>query len=484
MGTVAVGLVACLLAGVSLGAGPGVVVASANEPPLVDAGLDQSVRTNATVYLDAGGSLDADGTITQHRWEIEHPNGTVVAPNCESCVTTEFVPRATGRYEVTVTVTDDDGATASDTLYVEVQNRTPAAVELSGPGTLVAGATGTFEATAQAGEAAVTSVAWDADGSTVESQVVDDAGTWSHNLSFDDPGNHTVSVAVTDALGQQTRERYEVRVVSAVADESQASDADLSGAGGGGSGGSPPGGGYVSYASDGDSLLFSDVDGLYLSDAGSDSLALSPSDVEAGLERVSEENIKRSCNIGTASDCSGRRDVTVTGEAADVLANQLEINPSGLRTSFTGGGIDAGELERELDSGVGEESGDRRSSGGTTGRYTDSHGSSNSGGTADSDWTTQTPSVDWTIDETSPSHSSLDESDDSSSSSSGTSWSTESATANWDIDEIGDSSTSDSDDDSGGSDSNSDSGGSNSGGSSDSSDDDDGGEGCNFDWYC
>jgi len=480
MGTVAVGLVACLLAGVSLGAGPGVVVASANEPPLVDAGLDQSVRTNATVYLDAGGSLDADGTITQHRWEIEHPNGTVVAPNCESCVTTEFVPRATGRYEVTVTVTDDDGATASDTLYVEVQNRTPAAVELSGPGTLVAGATGTFEATAQAGEAAVTSVAWDADGSTVESQVVDDAGTWSHNLSFDDPGNHTVSVAVTDALGQQTRERYEVRVVSAVVDESQASDADLSGAGGGGSGGSPPGGGYVSYASDGDSLLFSDVDGLYLSNAGSDSLALSPSDVEAGLERVSEENIKRSCNIGTASDCSGRRDVTVTGEAADVLANQLEINPSGLRTSFTGGGIDAGELERELDSGVGD---------GNTTREKDNQEQSgpddiyeNRGNDFSNSWNVDSSTADWSLDNDDSELS--NNNDDSSSSSSGTSWSTESATANWDIDEIGDSSTSDSDDDSGGSDSNSDSGGSNSGGSSDSSDDDDGGEGCNFDWYC
>jgi PKD repeat protein len=60
-----------------------------------------------TVFLDGGASVDSDGDIVEYRWEHggTEETGTIVE-------TTVSEP---GRYEVTLTVTDDDGATDSTT---------------------------------------------------------------------------------------------------------------------------------------------------------------------------------------------------------------------------------------------------------------------------------------------------------------------------------------------------------------------------------
>jgi hypothetical protein len=111
-GVVVVGLLALAIAAAG--------VAAANERPMAEAGLDQESTVNSTVYLDAGGSLDPDGEIAEYEWEIERPNGTTTVPDCPSCSLTQFVPMRAGQYNVTVTVTDDDGATMNDTMYVTV----------------------------------------------------------------------------------------------------------------------------------------------------------------------------------------------------------------------------------------------------------------------------------------------------------------------------------------------------------------------------
>lgn len=110
--------------GIALGVGllclASVGVVAANSPPLASAGLDQEARANTTVYLDAGGSLDPDGSIASYEWRIVRPDGNTTTPECRRCPQTWFVPREVGRYNVTATVTDEDGATRSDTLYVAV----------------------------------------------------------------------------------------------------------------------------------------------------------------------------------------------------------------------------------------------------------------------------------------------------------------------------------------------------------------------------
>lgn len=98
-------------------------VAAANEPPLAEAGLDQDGAVNRTVHLDAGGSLDPDGSIAGYEWTIESPDGSITTPNCRTCAQTWFVPRQPGRYNVTVRVTDEGGASREDTLFVDVGAR-------------------------------------------------------------------------------------------------------------------------------------------------------------------------------------------------------------------------------------------------------------------------------------------------------------------------------------------------------------------------
>lgn len=116
MNWVAVGIAALVAFSVvpTGGAAPG------NEPPLADAGLDQHAEVGQTVLLDANGSRDPDGTIASYEWNIDMPNGTTMEPQDPSDPRTRFVVNEPGRYNVTIVVTDDDGAERADTLYVDV----------------------------------------------------------------------------------------------------------------------------------------------------------------------------------------------------------------------------------------------------------------------------------------------------------------------------------------------------------------------------
>ena len=42
---------------------------TANAPPVADAGPDQTVASDETVFLDGSGSSDRDGTIEKYLWE-------------------------------------------------------------------------------------------------------------------------------------------------------------------------------------------------------------------------------------------------------------------------------------------------------------------------------------------------------------------------------------------------------------------------------
>ena len=106
-------------------------VAAADSGPLADAGLDQEVESGTTVHLDVNGSSHPDGSIEDYEWSIETPDGRQIRPTCRDCARTEFTPTDPGRYDVTVTVTDGDGRTDSDTLFIYVEEAGPT-VDLNG----------------------------------------------------------------------------------------------------------------------------------------------------------------------------------------------------------------------------------------------------------------------------------------------------------------------------------------------------------------
>ncbi|WP_276276495.1 PKD domain-containing protein [Haloarcula regularis] len=190
-----------------------VAATTSNAPPLADAGLDQTVGPDATVHLDANGSRDPDGAIASVAWTIEAPDGTTTRPDCPTCRQTEFQPATTGRYEVTLNVTDDDGATRSDTLFVDVQAGTDPAVTLSGPTTVVRNRSATLTADVDAGDATLSSLAWVLDGSVVQRDTLaGDSATVSLERTYTATDSVPVRTVVYDSAGRRNSTTREVTV--------------------------------------------------------------------------------------------------------------------------------------------------------------------------------------------------------------------------------------------------------------------------------
>ena len=169
------------------------VYARVNRPPLALAGPDRTVCPGDTVMFDGAGSGDLDGSITAWRWEFD--DGVVLeGPLVERTFD------AAGKVGVTLTVTDDSGATAcaasTDTALVRV-NGSPVAD--AGPDRSV------FVGAAHDAVLFASPAATDPDGDGVVTiWTLGDGreatgGTISH--VYAEPGVFDVTVTVADATG-------------------------------------------------------------------------------------------------------------------------------------------------------------------------------------------------------------------------------------------------------------------------------------------
>jgi hypothetical protein len=202
-------LIVCLL--LVQAAAPAVAGADGNVPPEAEAGLDQHVDRGATVLLDGGASWDPDGEIASYEWEIRAPNGTRFHPACGNCEESQFVPRRVGTYTVTLTVRDDDGATRSDTMFVDVESTGGPSVDL----TLVTtdGTAGEFRANATAGDHELDRLVWRVDGRRVETDnVTGGEAIVDRRLEFATNGTHNVTVTVADWLGNRANDTSTVGI--------------------------------------------------------------------------------------------------------------------------------------------------------------------------------------------------------------------------------------------------------------------------------
>ncbi|MGH8573678.1 MAG: PKD domain-containing protein, partial [Gammaproteobacteria bacterium] len=100
-----------------------------NSGPKANAGPDQTVRGGTTVTLDGTASSDVDGSITAYAWQ--QTAGTLVDLSDAHSATPSFVAPSLSADEVlsfTLTVTDDRGATSTDTVAITVKaNQAPIA---------------------------------------------------------------------------------------------------------------------------------------------------------------------------------------------------------------------------------------------------------------------------------------------------------------------------------------------------------------------
>ncbi len=115
------------------------VLAPGNRPPVADAGADQTVTDGdgsgvEPVTLDGTGSSDPDGSIVSWVWR---EGGTTLATGATA------TPGLTdGVHTITLTVTDDDGATGSDEVRVTVLPPTYATLTVIVDGVGSVGSTG------------------------------------------------------------------------------------------------------------------------------------------------------------------------------------------------------------------------------------------------------------------------------------------------------------------------------------------------------
>jgi pimeloyl-ACP methyl ester carboxylesterase len=99
---------------------------SPNLSPVADAGLDQTVFEGTSVTLDGGLSGDADGSIANYLWTDEggYEVGTGVSPVLSDL--------SVGVNTITLLVTDNDGATSSDSVLINVlmpESLAPSAID-------------------------------------------------------------------------------------------------------------------------------------------------------------------------------------------------------------------------------------------------------------------------------------------------------------------------------------------------------------------
>ena len=110
-----------LLLMVGCGGGGGGEAIDGNRSPVADAGIDQTVEPGDSVILDGSESADPDGVVASYHWV--QTAGPVASLSTEDQVSTSFLAPdvvATTTLVFRLTVTDDEGATASDGVRVTV----------------------------------------------------------------------------------------------------------------------------------------------------------------------------------------------------------------------------------------------------------------------------------------------------------------------------------------------------------------------------
>jgi PKD repeat protein/uncharacterized membrane protein len=198
-------------------------IALPNQPPLVDAGPDQTVIVNSVVQFN-GSASDPDGDPLTFAWEFGDGNGAT------GTLTPTHVYDAIGTYTVTLTVSDTAGHVVSDTLQVTVVAEEIFAVDAGPDREADEGSPLTFSGviTDTAGHEPYT-IEWEfGDGNTA-------AGSLTPSHTYADNGVYTVTLTVTNSENQVAADSLVVTVhnvaptVTAVADQTITVNETLSG---------------------------------------------------------------------------------------------------------------------------------------------------------------------------------------------------------------------------------------------------------------
>lgn len=158
-----------------------------NESPTADFTVSPSTPiSNEQATFDASPSSDPDGSITSYQWSIE---GQTFAGD-----TATHVFDSPGSYSVSLTVTDDDGATDSVTRSIQVDNIDPVADFTISPSNPDVGEAVTLDASQSSDpNGSIASYEWVIGSNTRTGEVV--------TTTFESTGTFDITVTVTDDDG-------------------------------------------------------------------------------------------------------------------------------------------------------------------------------------------------------------------------------------------------------------------------------------------
>ena len=103
------------------------IVTATNQPPVADAGTDQTVFVGDTVQLNGSGSSDPDGDALAFVWSLTAPAGSSASLSDPAAVNPSFVVDVFGSYVVQLIVNDGTVDSMPDTATISTDNSRPVA---------------------------------------------------------------------------------------------------------------------------------------------------------------------------------------------------------------------------------------------------------------------------------------------------------------------------------------------------------------------
>ena len=173
-----------------------------NKPPTAEFNVSpQSPSPGEDITFDASEALDPDGNIWEYAWEfIEKPNQDPFETASGKTVTKAF---SSGTYAIHLTVTDDDGASATTSTTLKVGNQPPTASFDANPRNPSLNEAVTFDAGQSTDpDGTIAGYEWEivnTDGP--DESLVETATGQLFTHTFTEPGTYAVRLAVTDNNG-------------------------------------------------------------------------------------------------------------------------------------------------------------------------------------------------------------------------------------------------------------------------------------------
>lgn len=212
-----VALSCALVLGAAGGCGGGGSSGPSNAQPIANAGADFSADERISVTLNGSGSRDSDGSIASYSWR-QTSGPSVTISNADRALATFVAPEVTPAGETLafqLTVTDDDGASATDSVAISIVNVNLLPVADAGPNHAVyEGESVTLDGGNSIDpDGTITSFAWE----LISGLVIDIPGLDQPQLSFTTPATRVTveniyQLTVTDELGATSTDQVSLTI--------------------------------------------------------------------------------------------------------------------------------------------------------------------------------------------------------------------------------------------------------------------------------